>query len=147
MHHGCVASEQTARRCEAKLQICASARGQRAIDLLTSTRVREPYYDERANALYFVPAAGGEIVKLVDAAVGIGSYAPSPDGKWIAFSGTPSKPVLSHSQSDLYVVATTPGQSQRSVAASNVKVKKAKKGLTEPSVSNNKSAMATMSPP
>ena len=30
MHHGCVASEQTARRCEAKLQICASARGQRA---------------------------------------------------------------------------------------------------------------------
>ena len=84
----------------------------------TSTRVREPYYDERANALYFVPAAGGEIVKVVDAAIGIGSYAPSPDGKWIAFSGTPSKPVLSHSQSDLYVVATTPGSAPRNLTAS-----------------------------
>jgi dipeptidyl aminopeptidase/acylaminoacyl peptidase len=84
----------------------------------TSTRVREPYYDERANALYFVPAAGGEIVKVVDAAIGIGSYAPSPDGKWIAFSGTPSKPVLSHSPSDLYVVAATPGAMPRNLTAS-----------------------------
>ena len=83
----------------------------------TATRVREPYYDERANALYSVPAAGGETVKVVDAEINVNSYAPSPDGKWIAFSGTPSKPVLSHSQSDLYVVSATPGAAPKNLTS------------------------------
>jgi dipeptidyl aminopeptidase/acylaminoacyl peptidase len=83
----------------------------------TSTRVREPYYDERANALYSVPAGGGEIAKVVDAEINVNSYAVSPDGKWIAFSGTPAKPVLSHSQSDLYLVSSTPGAAPKNLTA------------------------------
>ncbi|HKS25633.1 MAG TPA: S9 family peptidase [Thermoanaerobaculia bacterium] len=81
----------------------------------TSTRVREPYYDERANALYSVPVGGGDAVKVVDAEINVNSYAVSPDGKWIAFSGTPAKPVLSHSQSDLYVVSSTPGAAPKNL--------------------------------
>jgi Tol biopolymer transport system component len=59
----------------------------------TSTRVFEPYYDVREGALYFVPAAGGEITKLFTADVGVQAYTPSPDGKWIAFSGQPARPI------------------------------------------------------
>jgi dipeptidyl aminopeptidase/acylaminoacyl peptidase len=83
----------------------------------TSTRVREPYYDERANALYSVPAAGGEMAKVVDADINVNSYALSADGKWIAFSGTAAKPVLSHSQSDLYVVPAAPGAAPKNLTA------------------------------
>lgn len=75
----------------------------------TSTRVFEPYYDVRAGALYFVPSGGGELTKLFDADVSVGAYAISPDGKSIAFSGQPGHPVQSHTETDLYVVSSTPG--------------------------------------
>jgi dipeptidyl aminopeptidase/acylaminoacyl peptidase len=81
----------------------------------TSTRIFEPYYDVREGALYFVPAAGGEITQLFESDVAVGSYAPSPDGKWIAFAGQPAHPVQSHTETDLYVVATAVGSSPKNL--------------------------------
>ncbi len=81
----------------------------------TSTRVFEPYYDVRAGALYFVPSGGGEVTKLFDADVAVQAYTPSPDGKWIAFSGQPAHPVQSHTETDLYIVATTAGATPKNL--------------------------------
>jgi dipeptidyl aminopeptidase/acylaminoacyl peptidase len=80
-----------------------------------STRVFEPYYDVRAGELYYVPSSGGEITKLFDADIDIGSYSVSPDGKWIAFGGEPSHPVQSHTETDLYVVSSTPGSTPKNL--------------------------------
>ena len=74
-----------------------------------SSRVYEPYYDIRENDLYAVPATGGEIVKVTSYEGSINAYAPSPDGKWIAFAGSITKPIQSHTESDLFVVSATPG--------------------------------------
>ncbi len=81
----------------------------------TSTRVFEPYYDVREGALYFVPSGGGEITRLFDADVAVQSYAPSPDGRWIAFSGQPAHPVQSFTETDLYVVSATAGSSPKNL--------------------------------
>ncbi|MEO6258715.1 MAG: S9 family peptidase [Thermoanaerobaculia bacterium] len=80
-----------------------------------STRVLEPYYDIRDNDLYSIAADGGEIAKVVSYDGSINSYAPSPDGKWIAFAGSISKPVQSHTQADLFVVSATPGGTPRNL--------------------------------
>lgn len=81
----------------------------------TSTRALEPYYDVREGALYFVPSGGGEVARLFDADVNVGAYAPSPDGKWIAFSGQAAHPVQSYTETDLFVVATTAGAAPRNL--------------------------------
>jgi dipeptidyl aminopeptidase/acylaminoacyl peptidase len=78
----------------------------------TSTRVREPYYDARYDDIYAVPASGGEIVKLTDSKSSAGRIAPSPDGKWIAYTGAPAQPVLSYTQPDLFVVSASGGASR-----------------------------------
>jgi dipeptidyl aminopeptidase/acylaminoacyl peptidase len=83
----------------------------------TSTRVLEPYYDERDNELYSVPAAGGDPVKVISYGGSIGGYAISRDGKWVAFSGSLSKPIQSHTESELWVAATTPGSQPRNLTA------------------------------
>ena len=75
-----------------------------------STRVKEPYYDPRDSDLYFVPASGGDIVKLADSKGSISRIAPSPDGKWIAFIGNTAEPIHSYDQSDLWVVTTSGGE-------------------------------------
>jgi dipeptidyl aminopeptidase/acylaminoacyl peptidase len=80
-----------------------------------SNPVFEPYYDVRDGALYFIPAAGGTPVKLFDAELSVGSYAPSPDGKWVAFAGEPTRPIQSHTETDLYVVSTTPGSQPKNL--------------------------------
>ena len=81
----------------------------------TSNRVYEPYYDIRENDLYAVPASGGEIVKVLSYEGSINAYAPSPDGKWIAFAGSLTKPVQSHTESDLFVASSTPGSAPRNL--------------------------------
>ena len=53
----------------------------------TSNRRLEPYYDAAGGDLYSVPANGGASVKVASIDGGIGSIAPSPDGKRIAFTG------------------------------------------------------------
>ena len=68
----------------------------------TSTRVAEPYVDERGDELYAVPAAGGAITKVAAIEGSIGNISVSPDGKRIAFVGTlRGKPIRSYSQPDL----------------------------------------------
>jgi dipeptidyl aminopeptidase/acylaminoacyl peptidase len=47
----------------------------------------------------------------------IGRIAPSPDGKWIAYTGTISKPVQSYTQSDLFVVPSAGGEAKNLTAS------------------------------
>jgi dipeptidyl aminopeptidase/acylaminoacyl peptidase len=73
----------------------------------TSTRVAEPWVEERGDELYAVPAAGGAITKIAAIEGSIGNISVSPDGKRIAFVGTlRGKPIRSYSQPDLFVVDT-----------------------------------------
>ena len=83
----------------------------------TSDRVNEAYYDVRKNALYSIPATGGEMATVASYDGAIGGYAISPDGKWAAFTGSLSHPVQSHTQSDLFIVSTTPGSQVRNLTA------------------------------
>ena len=61
---------------------------------------------------------GGDITQVAAIDGGIGRVAPSPDGKWIAFSGAITTPARSYNQSDFFVVATTPGATPRNLTAS-----------------------------
>jgi dipeptidyl aminopeptidase/acylaminoacyl peptidase len=69
-----------------------------------STRVPEPYYALSEEALYSVPANGGEIKQVFKWDGNVGSPSLSRDGKRLAFRGQPNKPVLSYTQPDLFVV-------------------------------------------
>src|SRR2546428_2576774 len=75
----------------------------------TSTRVFESYYDRRANALYSIAPTGGEMAQIASYQGQIGPYAPSPDGKSIAFAGEANVPIHSYNQPDLFVVAGAGG--------------------------------------
>jgi dipeptidyl aminopeptidase/acylaminoacyl peptidase len=84
-----------------------------------STRVAEPYYEERDAELYSVPSAGGRITKIASIEGGIGNLSPSPDGRRIAFVGAlRGKPVRSYSQPDLWVSDLTPGSVPKNLTAS-----------------------------
>jgi dipeptidyl aminopeptidase/acylaminoacyl peptidase len=78
-----------------------------------STRIEEPYYEPRISELYRVPAHGGDVQKIAGIKGFIGDYAPSPDGKSIAFTGELSTPVLSYTAAHLYVVGAEPGSTPR----------------------------------
>ena len=75
----------------------------------TSNRVLEAYYDPRASALYSIAPSGGEMTKVASYQGPIGAYAPSPDGKWIAFAGEVNVPPHSYDQPDLFVVSAAGG--------------------------------------
>jgi dipeptidyl aminopeptidase/acylaminoacyl peptidase len=83
----------------------------------TSQRAYETYYDVPTNVLYSIPAAGGEPQKIAGYDGSISSYAVSPDGNWAAFAGSLAHPVQSHTETDLFVVATTPGAQPRNLTA------------------------------
>ena len=84
-----------------------------------STRVAEPYYEERGAELYGVPAAGGAITKIASIEGSIGNISLSPDGKRIAFVGSlRGKPIRSYSQPDLWVTDATPGSTPKNLTAS-----------------------------
>jgi dipeptidyl aminopeptidase/acylaminoacyl peptidase len=85
---------------------------------VVSDRVKEAYYQDAAEAIYTLPAAGGELVKVASFTGGIAGMAVSPDGRQIAFIGaTVGKPVRSYDQPDLWVVASAPGGEPRSLTA------------------------------
>jgi dipeptidyl aminopeptidase/acylaminoacyl peptidase len=82
----------------------------------TSERVEEPYYHPRDTDLYAVPAEGGEIVRVASIEGTVAAVAPSPDGRRIAFIGTPhGNPVRSFSQADLFVTDAEPGSNPRNL--------------------------------
>ena len=83
---------------------------------LISDRVTEPYYQDAAEAIYAVPAAGGELVKVASFSGGIASLAVSPDGRQIAFIGASvARPTRSYDQPDLWVVSSAPGGEPRNL--------------------------------
>lgn len=84
----------------------------------TSTRTRESYYELERSALYSVPASGGDVALAARIDGGVGSFSPSPNGKWIVFRGEINTPARSYNQPDLFVVATTPGATPRNLTAS-----------------------------
>ena len=74
-----------------------------------STRVPEPYYEEKGAELYAVPAAGGTMSRIAAIDGSIGNLSVSPDGRRIAFVGTLNgQPIRSYSQPDLWVVDAKP---------------------------------------
>ncbi len=81
-----------------------------------STRDLEPYYHPQQNAVYSVPAAGGDITEVAKLSPGmLGSISVSRDGKRMAFLGALSEPPLSYAQQNLWVVDLTPGAAPRNL--------------------------------
>jgi len=70
----------------------------------TSNRKQEAYYELPDANVYSVPAAGGEPAVAADIEGPIGDYTLSPDGRRIAFVGSPNgRPARSYDQPDLFV--------------------------------------------
>jgi dipeptidyl aminopeptidase/acylaminoacyl peptidase len=82
-----------------------------------SDRVAESYYGPGDTDIYKVPAAGGEIAKVISIDGQIATFALSPDGKRIAFVGSSSQPVRSYSQPDLWVADAAPGSMAKNLTA------------------------------
>ena len=80
-------------------------------------RRRESYYHPRDSDVYAISKDGGEPARLMSIDGSIGAYAPSPDGKRMAFVGTLNgTPERSYSQPDLWV-ADLPGGTPRNLTA------------------------------
>jgi dipeptidyl aminopeptidase/acylaminoacyl peptidase len=84
----------------------------------TALRTPEAYYEYEKTELWSVPAAGGDSSRLVAFDGPISRIAPSPDGKWIAFSGYVANPVRSFNEPDLFVVGTAAGSQPRNLTSS-----------------------------
>ncbi len=83
---------------------------------LVSNRSLEPYYELPQNAVYSVPATGGEIKEVTRIEGGaLHAIAVSRDGKRMAFSGALNQPVRSYTQEDLWVVDLAPGAKPRNL--------------------------------
>ena len=83
-----------------------------------SNRSLEPYYELPQNAVYSVPATGGEIKEVTRIEGGaLHSIAVSRDGKRMAFLGAPNQPVRSYTQQDLWVVDLAAGAKPRNLTA------------------------------
>jgi dipeptidyl aminopeptidase/acylaminoacyl peptidase len=82
----------------------------------TSNREAEPYFAPSDSDLYSVPASGGPMTKVASIDGTINSPSVSPDGKRIAFVGTPhGDPVRSYSEADLFVTDTAPSGTPRNL--------------------------------
>ena len=86
--------------------------------LFTSTRVAEPYYDPSDEDVFAVDASGGSPVLVASIDGSLGSAAPSPDGRRLAFRGSMNgKPLRSYTQPDLFL-ADVAGAPPRNLTAS-----------------------------
>ena len=84
-----------------------------------STRVPEAYYEASDSDLYSVAATGGTITKVASIDGPISAPRVSPDGRRIAFVGSPhGDPVRSYNQPDLFVVDAAPGSVPRNLTES-----------------------------
>jgi dipeptidyl aminopeptidase/acylaminoacyl peptidase len=77
----------------------------------------EPYYELPTTDLYLVSISGGEPRKLTSFDMGAGAFAVSPDGKRVAFYSSTTKPVLSYSQPDLWVMDLSANAQPRNLTA------------------------------
>lgn len=83
----------------------------------TSDRVDEPYYDVPKTDIYRVAVAGGAPVKITSFEMDAGAFAVSPNGKQLAFVGSPSHPITSYTQPDLWVVDLDSNAKPRNLTA------------------------------
>ncbi len=84
--------------------------------LFVSDRVKEPYYEPPDSDIYAVPASGGEVTRVASIDGTIGDFAFAPDGRRIAFEGTPrATPARSYDQPELFVA--DPGAAPRLLTA------------------------------
>lgn len=74
----------------------------------TTSHVIEPYYELPTTEIYSVASSGGQPALLTTIDMGVGGLSLSPDGKRFAFTASTSKPVLSYSQPDLWVMDAAP---------------------------------------
>ena len=81
----------------------------------TSLRVDEPYYETERTELYSVSPSGGEPSKLNAFDMAVDDMSLSPDGKQLAFVGSPTQPVNSYTQPDLWIVDVTANAKTRNV--------------------------------
>src|SRR5579859_6146645 len=86
------------------------------IYFLTS-HVDEPYYELPTTEIYSISSTGGISEKLATIPMGIGDLTLSPDGRRVAFHGSVTQPVLSHSQSDLWVMDLVANAQPRNLTA------------------------------
>src|SRR5258708_7592505 len=70
----------------------------------TTAGVDDASYELPHADVYSVPAAGGEVRKILALNLGPRSISLSPDGKRLAFCASVNEPVLSYTQPDLWVV-------------------------------------------
>ncbi len=97
-----------------EVNACWSPDGSRIY--FSSVRISEPYYDPEVLTIYWIPAEGGEIHKVMsmDAWTDwFAGLAVSPDGRQIAFDAAPSKPVRMWGENRAYVVSADGGTPQR----------------------------------
>src|SRR3989441_4077501 len=82
----------------------------------TADRSLEPYYELATSALYAVPAAGGEITRVVSMEGVVGAFRLGPGGRQVAFVGAVTRPPRSYDQPRLFVSDTTPDSRPRLIA-------------------------------
>ncbi len=83
-----------------------------------SNRSLESYYDLPQNAVYAVPAGGGDSKEVTRIEGGsLNSISLSRDGKRMAFFGSTNQPVRSYTQQDLWVVDLAAGGKPRNLTA------------------------------
>src|SRR5947209_8178130 len=82
----------------------------------TADRSLEPYYELPTSALYSVPAAGGDVARVLAMEGVIGSFRFAPGGRQVAFVGALTRPARSYDQPQLFVSDAAPGSRPRAVA-------------------------------
>ncbi len=82
-----------------------------------TTRIDEPYYETGTTDIYSVGSTGGAPEKIVTVAMDIGDLALSPDGRRVAFHGSVSQPIRSHSQPDVWTLDLAANAQPRNLTA------------------------------
>ena len=82
-----------------------------------TSHVPEPYYELPTSEIYVISSAGGTPEKLTTIPMDIGDLALSPDGHRVAFHGSVTQPVRSHSQPDLWVMELATNAQPRNLTA------------------------------
>lgn len=68
----------------------------------------EPYYELPKTDIYSISVLGGQPTKLTSFEMGAGALSVSPDGKKFAFYASPTKPIQSYTEPDLWVMEIAP---------------------------------------
>jgi dipeptidyl aminopeptidase/acylaminoacyl peptidase len=80
-----------------------------------SDQIDEPYYELPSTTIYSIPVGGGQPSKLTSFDMDTGAFSVSPDGKQIAFYASPSKPIQSYTEPDLWVMDLAPNAQPRNL--------------------------------